>query len=701
MAIGILPREGFRRGLPTGVAGQKLRLRLMRPIVTMVFLVIASTHGFAEETADRSYRLDEIVVTADKPSIYNRTGDVHAEETSSFFTVIKREEFEGKVEDLGDLIEKEVGVQVRRSGGLGSFSQASLRGSDADQVLVFLDGILLNDASSGTLDLSSIALADVAEIQIYRGVTPMKFGRSSIGGAINIRTLRAVDGFKSHVNAGYGSFNSRQASAFAGHNTGRWDYLISAGYLASDNDFKFVNNNGTKYNPEDDRVERRRNAQFDQYNILGKGGFEFSDKMRLDLMNQWFVKDQGIPNWNNSETNDADYDTARNIFSTMLTANDLGSLQFNTRTRFDYLWKREQYRDLQSTIGLGKQDNIYCSNRYGGDFYIEQPGRWWVLKLLTDMHFEDYTTEDRLYKKSATDSTRLSFNTNFEGDLLFFQDRFILTPAVKLLYLDDDLKSGTSIFGTPLQPQSKYQHYVNPQAGLKLLPTNWLTLKANVAEYVRVPTFFELFGDRGLILGNPDLKAETGLNVDGGFQIEWQGNDGWAQRFSGELSFFARDVRDMITFVYDARGIGRAVNISKARVDGVEASAQLEFLNFFRLVANITHLNTENLSELKAFYGKRLPGVWENSVLGRIEAKYRQVKVYGEYQVLSGLFYDSANLLPAKNQDLINVGMSLLLEPFTLRFDVENIKNINYQDFNGFPTPGISCSASVGYSYRF
>lgn len=689
------------RGLKTDEGARKPRPRFIHMALTMVSLVLASSQGFAEEAGGKVHQLDEIVVTAEKPDVYSRTGDVNDEETTSFFSVIKREQFEGKVEDLGELIEKEVGVQVRRSGGLGSFSQASLRGSDADQVLVFLDGILLNDASSGTVDLSNIALADVAEIEIFRGVTPMNFGQSSIGGAINIRTLRAEEGLKTNVNAGYGSFNSRQASAFASQKAGQWDYLVSAGYLASDNDFKFVNNNGTKYNPADDRVERRRNAQFDQYNVLGKGGFEFSDTLRLDLMNQWFSKHQGIPNWINSENNDACYGTARNIFTTTLTADDLGSLQFNTRTRFDYLWKRETYQDAHGNIGLGKQDNIYYDNRYGGDFYIEQPGRWWILKLLTDMHFEEYKSEDLLYKTSATDSTRLTFNTNLAGDLLFFQDRFIITPAVKFLYVGDDLRSGTTTYGTPLEPQTNYDHYINPQGGLKLLPTDWLTLKVNVAEYVRVPTFFELFGDRGLIIGNPDLKAETGLNVDGGFEIQKQWKNSWAQRFSSELSIFARDVHDLITFVYDARGIGRAVNISQAQVGGIEASAQLEFLNTFRLIGNVTHLNTENLSDIKAFDGKKLPGIWENSVLGRLEARYRKVKVYGEYQVLSGLFYDSANLLPAKNQDIINVGMSWLLEPFTVNFDVANIKNINYQEFNGFPTPGISYTVSASYSYRF
>ncbi len=681
-----------------------MRMRL-KPILQiglcLLWLFGAIPDCASAEAGAENYHLDELVVTAEKPQTENRTGDVNEEETTSFHSVIKREEFEGKVEDLGELIEKEVGVQVRRSGGLGSFSQVSLRGSDSDQVLVFLDGILLNDASSGTVDLSSIALSDVAQIEIYRGITPINFGKSSIGGAINIRTLRTEEGLKANVNAGYGSFDTRQFNGFVNQKCGKWDYLVSVSYLASANDFTFVNDYGTQYNSDDDREEHRHNAQFDQYNVLSKGGYEISDTVRIDLLNQWFSKDQGIPNWINSPDNDTSYATDRNISTLMLTANDLGSLHFNTRTRFDYLWKKDKYRDLQGDIGLGKQDNTYLTNRYGGDFYIEQPGRWWILKWISDIHFEDYKSEDHLNLQSSSESTRFTFSTALESDLLFFRDLFILTPAVRFLYLQDDLRSGITSFGTPLEPQSQYETFVNPQVGLKILATNWLTLKANVADYARPPTFSELFGDRGLVVGNPDLQAETGVNVDGGFDIHWQGDNGLLQRVSTGLSIFRSNVSNLITYVYDARGIGRAENISRSEISGIEGTLQVEFLRYLRLIWNITHLNTVNLSEVKAFNGKQLPGRWENDCLLRLEAEYRKVKVYGEYHVLSGLYYDSANLLPAKNQDLINTGISWLYEPFLLRFDVENIKNINYEYFNGFPTPGISFSASATYSYRF
>src|SRR5262249_11378889 len=41
-----------------------------------------------------------------------------------------------------------------------------------------------------------------------------------------------------------------------------------------------------------------------------------------------------------------------------------------------------------------------------------------------------------------------------------------------------------------------------------------VALKANAGRYARVPTFFELYGDNGRVLGNPALRPERGTSAD-------------------------------------------------------------------------------------------------------------------------------------------------------------------------------------------
>ena len=103
------------------------------------------------DESQKTTTLGTVVVTAEQDQPDYETGDVDLEETTGFVTVIEREAFEGKMEDLAEVLQNEAGVQVRQAGGLGSFSTVSLRGSSSDQVMVFMDGVLLNDASGAGL----------------------------------------------------------------------------------------------------------------------------------------------------------------------------------------------------------------------------------------------------------------------------------------------------------------------------------------------------------------------------------------------------------------------------------------------------------------------------------------------------------------------------------------------------------------------
>jgi iron complex outermembrane receptor protein len=565
--------------------------------------------------------------------------------------------------------------------------------------MVFMDGVLLNDASGGGVDLSSISLSDVEAIEIYRGVTPINFGKASIGGVINIRTLRAKDGLNASATAGYGSFNTRKLAGFVNHKSGKWDYLVSAGYMASDNDFKFLNDNGTEWNPADDKWEKRNNAQFDQGNVLGKFGYDFTDDLRLALVNQWYSKEQGLPSWNNSPQTDASFSTRRNITTLSLIANDIGPLGFNTRTSIDYSHKNELYDDSHGQIGLGRQKSRYITDRYGGEFFIEWLGDWNIMSFMADFHHETYDPRNILTNNNPNKSSRDIISLGLQDSLLFLDDRVTITPALRYTSVHDDLQSATSIWGAPLEGRTRDEDYWSPQIGLKYSPLTWFALKGNLAKYVREPSFLELFGDRGFIVGNPDLKAEKGVNFDAGFEVNWLTKNRWFNRISCNAAYFRSNVDDLITFVYDSRGIGKAENISKARIWGVESRITVDFMKYFRLVGNATWQDPTNESEIKAFNGKILPGKWQTSYLARIEGRYAGLKAYVEWIRETGMYYDSANLLPAKDKILFNAGISWLFHSFLFSLESANLGNDQYEDFNGYPMPGRAFYFTVGYRY--
>lgn len=680
----------------TGSAMNRVTEAVFLLVLLLTLCPLPSTADTGPDTAE----MEEVVVTAEQPDRKNETGDVNLQNTTSFYSLITRKDFEGKIDSLGEVLEKEAGVQVRQSGGLGSFSTVSLRGSSSDEVMIFLDGVLLNDASGGGVDLSTISLSDVDSIEVFRGATPLSFGKSSIGGVVNIRTLRARQKFGGNLTTGYGSFETWNGSGFASGKPGKWDYLVSAGYLTSENNFKFLNDNGTTWNPKDDRTERRNNAWFHEGDFLGKVGYDLTPNARVDLMDQWFSKAQGLPAWNNSDLVKTRFDTDRNLATVKLTVNDLGPYHFNTSTFLDYLHKVEKYDDRDGMLGLGQQLNRYTTDRYGGHFILDWPIEWSTLTLMMDAQEETYDPKDLLNpENNIRNSSRDSFSIGLQDNIFLLKEKLIVTPALRYTYIHDERKSVVDYWGRPLDGNTVEEGSWNPQLGAKYRLFDWLALKSNLGQYVRQPSFYELFGDRGLFIGNPDLKSEKGTNFDVGFEVVRSWREGWLNNISFGGAFFYNTVDDLISRVYDARGVGKAVNISSSLIEGVELSTRIEFFKCLRFIGNATWQDPTQQNEVRAFDGKILPGRFKESYLGRIEAFHGPAKVYAEYSVEKGMFYDSANLLPAKNKEIINLGASYQFRSFTITLEAKNITDAQYEDFNGYPMPGRSGYLTVRYQF--
>ena len=99
------------------------------------------------------------------------------DDPTAFTRVIEVEDYAGEDKQLEDLLESTPGVFVRRFGGPGEPSEVSIRGSSGSQVVVLLDGVRLNSAQSGTVDLSTIPLDLIERIEVTRGGGAVESGQ--------------------------------------------------------------------------------------------------------------------------------------------------------------------------------------------------------------------------------------------------------------------------------------------------------------------------------------------------------------------------------------------------------------------------------------------------------------------------------------------------------------------------------------------
>jgi len=655
---------------------------------------------FGNTEISSSNTLDTVVVTAEKKDDTYQTGDVDLDQMPGFYTVIQREEFEGKIESLSEVIKKETGIQINQMGGLGSYSTVSLRGATGSQVMVYLDGVLLNDSSGGGVNLANISLADVESIEVYKGTTPAQFAKSSIGGVVNIKLLRPRSGIYGSVSVGYGSFGTEAYSALLNAKPGRWDCLLSADYLASDNDYSIENNNGTPLNPDDDRTEDQANAQFDQQNMLFRAGYDVDDASRITLMNQWFSKDQGLVSWNNKKENDSTFTTDRNITTAGIEVNDLSPLHLNTHTQVYYERKKEVYDDRGSNIGLGAQYNTYRTNKYGGTSFLEYLLLDSTLSLTFDYQREEYERDLSSYNTSEDDpgkSYRNMATFAVQDTLPLFDETLLIIPTIRFVSVQDRFKVSSDNPDTPIESDDRDEGYLTSQLGIKYQLFEPVVLKSNISKYVREPSFYELFGDRGYFIPNPELESENGLNYDIGVEVKKE-TPGIpvVDSFLCEGAFFGSDVKDRIVRVYDARGVGKSLNISKSTIHGLEGEIQVNLLSFVTLTGKGTiQQSTVKNDRYDHLDDVQLPGLFQKSYLAKVEFSFKGAKLYSEYIIEKDKFYDSANLLQAEDKYEMNSGLSCSYRAVTARFDVKNILDKQYEDYRGYALPGIHFNATI------
>jgi vitamin B12 transporter len=111
---------------------------------------------------------------------------------------------------IEDVLRSLPGVTVTRSGALGQPSFVFLRGANSDGTLVMIDGLPINDPSlsNAAFDFSTISLADVERVDVWKGPQSVLFGQGATGGAINIITKRGAGPATGLLSAEVGSFNT-------------------------------------------------------------------------------------------------------------------------------------------------------------------------------------------------------------------------------------------------------------------------------------------------------------------------------------------------------------------------------------------------------------------------------------------------------------------------------------------------------------
>ena len=149
--------------------------------------------------------LDEIVVTA------TRTAQSADAALASVSVITRQDIARLQAQSLPEVLRGVAGLTISNNGGEGKATSVFLRGTNADHVLVMVDGVKIGSATTGTASFQDIPVAQIERIEIVRGPRTSLYGSEAIGGVIQIFTRKGGGALTPSfsVTAGsYGTVNS-------------------------------------------------------------------------------------------------------------------------------------------------------------------------------------------------------------------------------------------------------------------------------------------------------------------------------------------------------------------------------------------------------------------------------------------------------------------------------------------------------------
>jgi vitamin B12 transporter len=603
-------------------------------------LALASSAASAQTLAEKP--IGSIIVTA------TRTPQP-ASDVLSDTVVIEREEI-ARASSLTELLGRQRGIEIARNGGAGSAASVFIRGANANQSVVLIDGVRIGSSTTGAANWSAIALSSIDHIEIVYGPLSTLYGADAIGGVVHIFTKKGSSAPSFGAAVGIGSANAREIEANVGGSSGALRYALSASEQRSDGfSATLPSASASSYNPDRDGYDRqgasgqftlelaaghavgasflhsRLDAQYDN----GPSSFDARSLQQLDNL-ALFSKNQLLPGWNSQV--------------------QLARAEDHSST-------------ASSSASTSRIDTRQTSMHWQNDIEIGAD----MLQLLFERRDEDVLSSSAaaLTRGRSTNSVAASYHLKRGAQLASVSVR------------NDD----SSQFGSASTGAVAYGYRFSSA----------LRASASAGTSFRAPTFNDLYYPGfGLASNRPEegRNLEAGLHFDDG-QTQWSAVH-YRNRVSDLLVTAAVCPIDAASHPY-----GCSYNIDQALLAGWTWSLRHR-VGPFQLSGNLDLQDPRNETT-----GKQLAR--------RAKRHAKLGLAYGagafdggaEWQVSGQRFDDSANLKPLGGYGLLNVHASYQVAPdWSLLLRWNNVTDKRHELAKNYATEGSSVFVGLRYGIR-
>jgi iron complex outermembrane receptor protein len=637
-----------------------------------------------------------------------------------FVTVLHADAFPAAA-SVADAVATAVGAHTRSLGGLGAYASVTVRGAAPGHTAVLIDGVPLARIAAVTTDLGRFSIAAFGEVDLYRGAVPVELGGAGVGGALNLVTRLGPGerGERFAASLGVGSFGARHARLHYGDRHGDVVSSTTLGYEGATGDYSYYDDNSTPLNQADDSYRVRRNNGFDA--IDGATRWAAADRAWATGLRAAY-KRQGLPG-----------STAAPALAAQLSTTDIvGDGAFDaavgaaTAHQAGYaLVERQHLDDPRGELGLGAENRDFLTLAGGASSTWRAALGAHRAIAGAELRAERFRDRDASGAQPALVGHRLAAAITAAFDAAIDPDaQLVITPAIRLDLVrtaPTPMTSGPSALAA-VAPRNDV--VPSPRLTARFAARDDLAIKGSAGWYVRLPTLTEVFGDRGFLLGSPDLRPERGPAADLGAVWAPAASLGDVDRVFVEIDGFAQRAHDAIALINSAGFVARAANLGDTQAYGAEIVASARYARLASVTASYTRLVTEQQNRDASLDGKPVPrqpghalyvrGELAHRVLGRLAAAWFETA----WQSMSTIDPSARARVPGRV--LLGAGARVELVPgLAAALVVANLADtrvvhlpldpppsptlteapIALGDVAGFPLPGRSFDLSLDWTY--
>ncbi len=712
----------------------------------------------------------------EKVTVTATRAETLATDTPVPVSVVEREEIERHaLNTVGDLFRDLPGVSIANEGPFQV--RPRIRGLDSNRVLILVDGERLNNTRTSTsnsgIEIGLVDVDVVERVEVARGSGSVLYGTDALAGTINIITRetppRQESGFK--FGGGFNGFFSsnatgRRGSAYLTGAGTRFAFRVAQTLDRFENYHSGAVSRAGRGKDSSDAATEVLNSQYHGSNTQFVGRFFINDSQSIRAAyDRRRASNIGVPGvvgvftaffpFSNRDKVSARYE-GQNILP------NLSRLSFST-------FYQKQDRDFSNVLSVPAAPPFFPgtfqfsetntrTTTYGFDAQSN-----WTLGLHNVLtagasYTRDRNRDARFIERlspnfavfppnliRSTDTSKSVPDATFATFAVFAQDEYEVTRKLRFIggvrldrfNISSERTPGFDLptFFTPSQLEDLNltglnnglqvrDAAVSGDLGVVYKPTEALSLTARVGRSFREPNLFERFftdfgSAAGFVVGNPDLKPESGLNIDMGLAFR-------TSRWSGSFTYFNNTYTNFLTsqLAFDRNGVPitisqgpgnppiqvfRTVNTGRTRIQGVEAEVETSLSVARSLLTpfgNVSYLRGDDLqlnvpldfiTPLKTVIGLR----WQD----------RQKRFWSEWstrivntQERLSLQFIAANggAEPGFVTHDVRGGYNFRRERYTLGFTVgvNNLLNRFYNEQFVF-APARGRSATLGINLRF